>query len=300
MPGTDGEAQTSDQPIVPTAEDGPPPEQEAPAEKPPSQTSVAAPAKTQVKAPAPVDKPPEQEQAPAQERLSEQERLRLRLDETQTELVGQKIAAARADARSRAYAYMNRELGVVNLEEARRLVSEARDKRASNDATVQDVETRLEGFKVDSDQRIEAIRRDATAAQARADQMLGVAEQALRIAALRVEAIKHGFLDPDDPSRYLDTGSFVVNLEQQSVSGVEEAVTQLATDRPHLLRAPSQTTPQPPQPSATTLTPPAPGINRPAPPPAVPPTPAAPNVDALQGQLAEEGRRQTRELVNNF
>lgn len=199
--------------------------------------------------------------------------LRLKLDETQQQLVNQQIGSARQDARERAYRYVYKELGVATLAEAQQLIAEARGRQSQYSETARNLETQVEATRLDAEGRLSQARQEITQAQAERDQYLRLSEQALRVAEVRVAAIRQQFRDPDDAVRYLALHTFPVNLADQSVGGVSEAVAALAAERSYLI-ATAEPIPVPDV------------VQAPAPAPVVSATPQAPGL--LDGSSAEQ------------
>ena len=176
---------------------------------------------------------------------------------TQTE-VNDQIGRARQEGRKSAYAYLQKELGVPLVNEAgdttldalRGLIQQARTQETAASAQLRDLltqKTTLEAQVAEKDSEVRG-------AYARA-------QQALRLGEAKALAVQLGFNDPRDAVVMLgDLSRFEADLEAETVTGLHEALTQLATEKPYLLKTAN------PSPAAAV-----------AAPPAIPPTPKPAN-----------------------
>lgn len=176
------------------------------------------------------------------------------------------IGKARTEGRAAAYRYLGKELGVpvvaedgtIELSGLRTLVEEARTKRASNEDALRstlDKLTEVEGRYSEKEAEIVGA--------------IGRARHELRRGEAKALAIQTGFSDYRDALALLgDLGRFEADLETGSVTGLEDALKEIAAQKPYLLR---QATDAPP-------------------PPAIPPTPSPADGKELMG--ADDDRRQ--------
>lgn len=157
---------------------------------------------------------------------------------TQAELDA-KIGEARAQGRKSAYAYLQKELGVpvvneagdITLDQLRTLVTQARTGETTASAQLRDLLTQKQQL----EQAIGEKDSEVKGAYARAQQML-------RLGEARALAIQLGFNDPRDAVVMLgDLNRFEADVEAGTVAGLHEALQQLASEKPYLIKGSSAT-----------------------------------------------------------
>lgn len=169
----------------------------------------------------------------------------LALDTTQQQRVGRVIAEARKDSRERAHRYWMHELGVASVQEARDRLATAHAQLAAHEDRIRAIQADVETGRTMTEGNLEQARQQTLLAVAERDIMRSTAERAVLDAAIRVAAIRANLVDPEDAVRFLDTTKFVVNLDNRSVEGVEDAMTRLLTARPYLVQASDVVAPPP-------------------------------------------------------
>lgn len=134
------------------------------------------------------------------------------------------VGEARKKAREAEKRRVLEKSGARDLDELYDLVYEAQERRSRDHDTVQDLQT-----------QVTELKRNLQETQQAREKLSHDRLHALRLAEIRMRAARMNFVSPDDPVKFLgDLERFEVG-DDSSVSGVQEALEQLASERPYLL-----------------------------------------------------------------
>lgn len=142
------------------------------------------------------------------------------------------VSKARSEGREAAYRYVGEQLGVpvygqqgVDLTDLKGLIKIARDQQSVDAERIQSLESQLGELSAQVTER-----------QTLAERNHALAQQAVRRGKAEALAVQLGFQDPNDAVAFVQLDGLDVDLDTMSVSGLEEALKQVAEQKPYLLK----------------------------------------------------------------